>query len=235
MAQKLIRIGIALLLVGGLYALNRFGVIRAALSGIESLGVWSKPAFVLLHAASVVAFVPSVLPTFAAGVLFGFAWGVPLTVLGAALGAVVAFGIGRGVGRSWVERRFAQDSRFRALSDLAQVRGWRIVALARLTPIFPFSIANYAFGVTPMKGWHYLGATALGTIPSNAVYVYLGTLTGDVAAAADGDRARSPLEWTLLVGGLIIAGVMVGYIRRLAAESLERQKSEEDPGESVFE
>jgi len=226
MFRIIIRLGAVALVVGGIYALNRLGVIESALAGIESLGAWSMPAFVLIHALSVVAFIPSVLPTFAAGVLFGLAWGIPLTVLGAALGAVTAFAIGRGVGRGWVERRFAQDARFRTLSELAEVRGWRIVALARLTPIFPFSVANYAFGVTPMKGWHYLGATALGTIPSNAVYVYLGTLTGDVAAAADGNRARSPLEWALLVGGFVIAGLLVAYLRRLAAESLQRQRSE---------
>ena len=230
MGQKLMRVAVVIAIGAFLYALNRWGVVEAALEGVEALGPWAKPAFVLLQAVSVIILVPSVVPTFAAGVLFGLVWGVVLTVAGAALGAVAAFQIGRGVGRRWITDRFGQDRRFIALSRLAKRRGWQVVALARLTPIFPFAIGNYAFGLTPMRGWQYLGATALGTIPSNAVYVYLGTLTSDVAAAADGQRERSPVEWALLVFGLLVAGLLVRYLNRMAREALE---DEEEPSASL--
>lgn len=219
-STRIVRIVLLTGIFGGLYALNRSGAFEAALEGIETLGPWAKPAFVLLHAVSVAAFVPSVLPTFAAGVLFGVEWGLPLTVLGAALGAATAFALGRTTLRRWVDARFAHDPRFEALSKLARERGWKIVALARLTPIFPFSIANYAFGVTPMKASHYMMATILGTIPSNAVYVYLGAVTGEVAGAGADGRERTPLEWALMVGGLVVAMGLAVYLRRVASEAL---------------
>lgn len=206
--------------VGLLYALNRSGAFEWALATVGALGPWAGPAFVVLHVLSVVAFVPSLLPTFAAGVLFGVAWGLPLTLLGAGFGAALAFGLGRTAARGWVERRFAHDPRFRALSRLARERGWKIVALARLTPIFPFSVGNYAFGVTPISAWHYLLATMLGTIPSNAIYVYLGAVTGEVAEASAAGRERTPMEWALMLGGLLVAVGLAIYLRRVASEAL---------------
>jgi uncharacterized membrane protein YdjX (TVP38/TMEM64 family) len=203
-----------------LYALNRSGALEAALAGIESLGPWAAPVFVALHAVSVVVLVPSIVPNFAAGALFGFLLGLPLTLLGAGLGAVAAFGLGRTVAHGWVERRFGSDSRFRALSKLARERGWKIVALARLTPIFPFSIGNYAFGVTAIRARDYFFASVLGTIPSNAVYVYLGALAGEVAAGSAAGRERTPAEWALLVAGLVATGVLVVFLRRLATDAL---------------
>lgn len=220
---RIFRLLVLVGLGGGLYALNRFGAFEAALAGIGALGPWAKPAFLALHVVSVAAFVPSVVPTFAAGVLFGIEWGLPLTVVGAAFGALLAFGLGRTTARGWVERRFARDPRFQVLSKLARERGWKIVAMARLTPIFPFGVANYAFGVTPMKASHYLLATGLGTIPSNAVYVYLGVLAGEVAAAGAGGRERSALEWALLVAGLIATVGLAVYLRRVAAEAVSER------------
>jgi uncharacterized membrane protein YdjX (TVP38/TMEM64 family) len=217
MFGRIVRALLLAAFVGVLYALNRSGVFEAALEAIQALGPWAKPAFVVLHVASVAAFVPS----FAAGALFGVEWGLPITLVGAGLGAAMAFGLGRTTFRAPVERRFAHDPRFEALSKLARERGWKIVALARLTPIFPFSIANYAFGVTSMKASHYMLATVLGTIPSNAVYVYLGAVAGEVAAAGAAGRERTPMEWALMIGGLVVAVVLAVYLRRVATEALD--------------
>jgi uncharacterized membrane protein YdjX (TVP38/TMEM64 family) len=145
--NRVVRVALLLALGTALYTLNRSGAVEAALGHIEALGPWAPLVFVVLHMVSVVVLVPSLAPNFAAGALFGVVQGLPLTLLGAGLGAVAAFGLGRTVARAPVERRFANDARFRALSKLTRERGWKIVALARLTPIFPFSIGNYAFGV----------------------------------------------------------------------------------------
>ena len=86
MGRTLTRLAAVIAIGAFVYALNRWGLVEAALEGVEALGPWAKPTFVLLQALSVVILVPSVVPTFAAGVLFGLVWGVVLTVAGAALG-----------------------------------------------------------------------------------------------------------------------------------------------------
>ena len=220
-ASRVLR-GLGLVALGGaLYALNRSGVFESALAGIESLGPWAAPVFVALHAFSVVLMVPSVAPNFAAGALFGVLVGLPLTLLGAGLGAVTAFMLGRTAARDTVERRFGEDARFKSLSRLVGERGWKIVALARLTPVFPFSIGNYAFGVTAIRAREYFFASVLGTIPSNAVYVYLGTVAGEVAGSGAATGERTPAEWVLLAAGLVATVVLVVFLRRIASEALE--------------
>ena len=221
MLNRVVRGVVFLVFAASLYAMNRSDAFQAGFEHVESLGVWAMPAFGLLHILSVLAFVPSVVPTFAAGVLFGVGWSLPLSVFGAAIGASIAFQLGRTAARGFMERRYAHDPRFQALSKLARERGWKIVALARLTPLFPFSFANYAFGVTSIKASHYFFATLLGTLPSNAVYVYLGAVTGHVAAGADSDRVRTPMEWGLTIAGLVVAVGLVVYLRRVASEALE--------------
>lgn len=221
MLRPSVRILLLLALVAGLYALNRSGAIQAAIDGVASLGPWAIPAFLVLHVACVVALMPSVAPCIAAGAIFGVAWGLPVSVLGAGLGAITAFGLGRTVGRRWVEERFGHDVRFEALSTLARERGWKIVAMARLTPVFPFSIANYAFGVTPLRGRDYLLATMAGTIPTNAVYVYLGTMAGQLTGAEAAVEGRSAGEWALLALGLVTSVILALYLRRVASEVLD--------------
>lgn len=221
MLNRVVRAAIFATFAVSLYALNQSSVFEVAFRKVEALGAWAMPAFLLLHVLSVLAFIPSVVPTFAAGVLFGVGWSIPLTVLGAGMGAAIAFQLGRTTARGFVEGRYAHDPRFQALSKLARDRGWKIVAMARLTPLFPFSFFNYAFGVTSIKASHYLYATLLGTLPSNAVYVYLGAVTGDVAGGADVGRDRTPMEWVLLIGGLVVAVALAIYLRRVAAEAID--------------
>jgi uncharacterized membrane protein YdjX (TVP38/TMEM64 family) len=219
--NRVVRVALLLALGTALYTLNRSGAVEAALGHIEALGPWAPLVFVVLHTVSVVVLVPSLAPNFAAGALFGVVQGLPLTLLGAGLGAVAAFGLGRTVARAPVERRFANDARFRALSKLTRERGWKIVALARLTPIFPFSIGNYAFGVTAIRARDYFFASVLGTIPSNAVYVYLGAVAGEVAAGSAAGHERTPAEWALLCTGLLATVVLAVFLRRVAGEALE--------------
>ncbi len=221
MLNRVVRIIVFGCIAASLYAMNQASFFEVAFERVDALGFWALPAFALLQILSVLAFIPSVVPTFAAGVLFGVGWSLPITVVGAAIGASIAFQLGRTTARGFVEKRYAHDPRFQALSKLARERGWKIVALARLTPLFPFSVANYAFGVTSIKASHYFFATLLGTLPSNAVYVYLGAVTGQIGAGADPSRQRTPLEWGLTIGGLVVAVGLAIYLRRVATEALE--------------
>jgi len=214
-------VGVACLL-GGAWWLNASGRVGAALDAVEALGAWGALLFTALYAVAVVLFVPSIVLTLAAGALFGFALGLPLTLLGATAGAVAAFTIGRTLGRERVERALAGNATFQALNRTVGERGWRIVLLARLTPVFPFAIGNYGFGLSALSARAYGLASLLGTTPSNAVYVYAGSLSGSLAAATADGRARTPGEWALLLGGLAATIALTLYLRRLADRELAR-------------
>jgi uncharacterized membrane protein YdjX (TVP38/TMEM64 family) len=210
-------------LLAGAWALQASVRVDAALDAVAGLGPWGPVLFVGLSVLAVVLFVPSLVLSLAAGALFGFVLGLPLTLMGGTLGAVAAFSIGRHLARERVARALVGNATFRALNRAAGARGWRIVALARLTPIFPFAIGNYGFGLSPMSTRAYGLASLLGSLPSNAVYVYAGSLSGSLAAATAEGRERTPAEWALLLGGLLATVALAVYLRRIATRELARE------------
>ncbi len=216
-----VRIAIALTIVGLAVFANASQLLQRALETLEGLGPAAPALFLALYVATCVLFVPSFVFTFAAGALFGLPLGVALSLLGTGLGSVAAFAVGRHLARDAVTRAFAENRQFQALAGAVARRGWKIVALARLSPVFPFLVGNYAFGVTGIPARHYFVASVLGTIPSATVYVYVGTLAGDLAAASE--RGRTPLEWALFLAGLAATVILTLYVRRVARVALERE------------
>ena len=135
---------------------------------------WLAPAaFVAIYIAWTVLLLPGVVPTLAGGALFGVLGGSLLTLTGAVAGATLAFVIARRAGRA-------------PIRELAGARGerlerWlarhRFVALvyARLVPIVPFNLLNYAAGLACMPTRSYVTATALGIVPGTVAYTVLGS------------------------------------------------------------
>lgn len=200
--------------------LNRTGLLERTLQAIESFGNAGPAMFVLLYATTCIFFVPSIVFTFSGGVLFGFWRGAALSLVGTGLGSLGAFLIGRYLARELVEKSFASNREFASLARATRSRGWKIVALARLSPIFPFSIGNYAFGITRIPAVQYLGASLLGTVPSTSVYTYVGTLVGDIGALGTRGRDRTWQEWLFLIAGLAMTMLLAYYLRAFAQEAL---------------
>ncbi len=126
---------------------------------VESLGVWGPVVFILGYAVAAVAFVPGSLLTLAAGAIFGLAKGTIYTLIGATLGASAAFLVARYVARGAIERRIAGNARFAAIDRAVGREGFKIVALLRLSPIFPFNLLNYSLGLTKVGFLPYLLAS----------------------------------------------------------------------------
>lgn len=196
------------------------GMLQKTLNWIGSFGAIGPAAFEAVYVLTCVFFVPSLIFTFSGGVLFGFRKGIFLSLTGTGLGSLAAFLIGRYLARNLIVRRFSQSKEFRKLSQAAEKKGWKIVTLARLTPVFPFSIGNYAFGITNISALHYLGASVLGTIPSAALYTYLGTFVGDLALLGTSGRTRTWQEWAFLAFGLITTVLLSYYLSRFVRKTL---------------
>jgi len=215
-AKILVVAGIA----GLAFYINKSGLFQRTLEWIDQLGPSAPVVFILIYTLTSIFFVPSFFFTFGAGAIFGLWKGLLLALLGTGTGALAAFLLGRYMARDLVGRSFAKNKEFRQMDEAVKVKGWKIVALARLSPVFPFLVGNYAFGLTKIPAFHYFVASIIGTIPSAAVYVYAGTVAGEIAQSGSGSRGRTPAEWALLVGGLIATGILTWYIRRVAKEAL---------------
>jgi uncharacterized membrane protein YdjX (TVP38/TMEM64 family) len=196
--------------------------LRGAAEAIAGLGAWGPPLFALLYVAAAVCFLPGSVLTLGAGAIFGVPRGVAIVSVSATLGATAAFLVGRYLARGWVERRIGANPRFRAIDDAVAREGWKIVGLTRLSPVFPFSLLNYAFGLTRVSLRDYVVASWIGMLPGTLMYVYLGSLAGELAAAGSGRGARTPAEWALYAVGLAATVAVTLYVTRLARRALAR-------------
>jgi uncharacterized membrane protein YdjX (TVP38/TMEM64 family) len=167
-AGLLVAVLVALAAVAVTVDLPDVAVLRA---GILAVGPLAPLTFVVGYALIVPLPVPKSVLTTLAGVAFGVQLGIPLAVAGATAGATLAFGIARALGRDAVDR-LARGRLDRV--DAAVERGGTLAAVAvRVVPVLPFTVLNYACGVTTMRLRHYVLGTALGLIPGISVMVTL--------------------------------------------------------------
>ena len=193
----------------------------AAIEAIRRQGSPGIVLFVLVYAAAVVAFVPASVLTLAEGAVYGLATGVPLVFAGATLGACAAFLVSRYGARGLVERRLTAFPRFDAIDQATARSGFLLVFLLRLSPIVPFTLLNYALGITRVRFRDYALAS-VGMLPGTVLYVYSGSIAREIAAVAQGaDAAPAPLRWTVLGLGLAATAVVTVLITRIARQALE--------------
>lgn len=210
-------VGILALLLASRF-LNLQDRFHEAVNGINRLGAWGPVLFIIIYAVATVFLVPASALTLGAGAVFGVAWGSIYVSAASMAGAVLAFLIGRYGVRDWVFRRVAGNPKFAEIDRAVAAEGWKIVLLARLSPVFPFTLLNYAFGVTRVSFRAYALASWIGMMPGTVMYVYIGSL-----AQLAGKRARTPAEWALYAVGLMATVAVTVYITRIAKRALAKQ------------
>ncbi len=205
------------------YFLDIQELFQVALAWISDLGPWGPVFFIVLYILATVLFLPGLIPTMAAGLLFGVLQGTLLVSISSISGATLAFLIGRYLARDWVAGKIQGNSKFEAIDVAVAQEGWKIVGLTRLSPVFPFNLLNYTFGLTQVSLKDYFLASWIGMLPGTLMYVYIGSLAGDLATLGSGERSRTPAEWALYGVGLMATVVLTLYITRIAQRALNRK------------
>lgn len=191
--------------------------LQAFQSWVSHKGAWGGVLYGAVYVAAVLLFVPGSLLTIGAGLVFGLAWGAVIVSAASTTGAALAFLIARYLARGRVEALAKRNARFSAIDHAIREKGWRVVALLRLSPLVPFSIGNYLYGLTPVAFGPYVLASWIAMMPATLVYVWIGAAG---KAAAEKGHARSPQEWALLGAGLLATVVVTVMITRAARRQL---------------
>lgn len=123
---------------------------------VRGLGDWGPVVLGLAYIPACLLFVPGTILTFGGGFAFGLVQGIIAVSLGSVAGAAAAFLNGRFLARGLIEEKIARHPRFRALDRAVAEQGFKIVLLTRLSPVFPFNLLNYAFGLTQVRFRDYL-------------------------------------------------------------------------------
>ncbi|MCT0252509.1 TVP38/TMEM64 family protein [Synechocystis sp. CS-94] len=191
-----------------------------ALQWIDGLGTAGAIAFILLYVVATVAFLPGSILTLGAGVVFGVILGSVYVFIGATLGATGAFLVGRYLARGWVSKKIAGNQKFKAIDEAVGKEGLKIVLLTRLSPVFPFNLLNYGYGVTGVSLKNYV-IGSLGMIPGTITYVYIGSLAGSLATVgAEITQANPTIQWTIRIIGFIATLAVTIYITKIAKKAL---------------
>ncbi|MFB8788388.1 MAG: VTT domain-containing protein [Potamolinea sp.] len=118
-----------------------------------------------------------------------------------------------------------RNAKFKAVDEAVGKQGWKIVLLTRLSPLFPFNFLNYAFGVTQVSLKDYV-LGSFGIIPGTVLYVYIGSLAGDLALMGMENQQMHPetqiAKWVIRLAGFIATVAVTVYITRVANQALEK-------------
>ena len=199
-------------------------LLKAALDWIGKLGPLGLVMFVGLYVVATVFFIPGSVLTLGAGAVFGVALGAVCVSIAATLGATAAFLVGRYLARDVIARKVEKNEKFATIDRAVAHEGWKIVLLTRLSPVFPFTLLNYAFGLTRVKLSHYVVASWVGMMPGTVMYVYLGSLVN----VGTGHRQRTTSEWILYGIGLLATVTVTVFITRLARNALAKKIGSND-------
>jgi uncharacterized membrane protein YdjX (TVP38/TMEM64 family) len=163
---------------------------------------------------------PAILLTLGAGFAFGLVEGFFVAWIGSTAGAAAAFLIGRYAARERVARAIAtRGPRYAAIDRAIGKKGARIVFLLRLSPLVPYVVSNYFYGLTAIPFGPYVVATAAGMAPLTFLYVSLGAAAREVVGDPSGPAGA--WKWTLIVVGVVVTLAATLYARTIVKKAIE--------------
>ena len=176
---------------------------------VARAGLWGPVLIVTLMTVAVVASpIPSAPIALAAGAAYGHVWGTVQIVIGAELGALIAFGLARVLGHDAVRRVFGARVDAGLLGSQAALTA--TVFASRLMPFVSFDMISYAAGLSRLDAWRFAIATLAGIIPASFLLAHFGE------EAVSGDLGRA--TWAVLGLGLVTGGPLIWVAMRRRPE-----------------
>lgn len=199
----------------------------------DRLGPFAMIAFAVIYVIDALVLGPAWLFALVAGLAFGLVKGSLLVWTSATVAAVVGFLMARYFARHRIEKLAAKNEKYVAVDRAIKRHGWKVVLLLRISPVLPFTISNYIYGLTAVDFLHYLIATAIGIAPMVAVYVSIGAAGREAALAAAGGKHHSTVEIVVLITGLaftIAAAILIARAARKELAEMRVEKEKQDRG-----
>jgi len=185
--------------------------------------------FIIVYALATVLMAPGSILTIGAGFVFGLWKGFLAAWVGATLGAALAFLVARFVARDKIEAIARRNEKFRKIDNAIGKQGAKLIFLLRLSPVIPFNLSNYLYGLTGVKFWPYVLASWLGMMPGTFLYVYIGVASkAAVAATAGGEAMKHGWQyWTFLGVGLVATVIVTIWVTKIARDALKSEAVQE--------
>jgi len=223
-----------IVLVIGLLLAMRFLPVQQWLrnfnDSVGQMGVVGIFIFIGVYALATVLMAPGSILTIGAGFAFGLWKGFLAVSGGATLGASLAFLVARFVARRKVEAIAKGNDKFRKIDAAIGQKGAKLVFLLRLSPVIPFNLSNYFYGLTGVRFWPYVVASWVGMMPGTFLYVYIGAAGKDAVSAATGGKMMNHgwQHWTFMGIGLAATIAVTVWVTRIARDALRTKADVKD-------
>ena len=192
---------------------------------VAQMGTAGIFIFIGVYAVATVLLAPGAILTIGAGFAFGVWKGFLAASGGATIGAALAFLVARFIARDKIEAIAQGNDKFRKIDNAIGRQGAKLIFLLRLSPVIPFNLSNYFYGLTAVKFWPYVVASWIGMMPGTFLYVYIGTAgkAAVAAAADDGAAAKHGWQhWTFLCVGFAATIIVTIWVTKIARDALKR-------------
>ncbi|XP_031496475.1 uncharacterized protein LOC116261767 [Nymphaea colorata] len=189
---------------------------------IEGYGPAGYALFVAVYAGLEILAIPAIPLTMSAGLLFGGVTGTIIVSISGTVAAAVAFLIARYFARERILKLVEGNKKFLAIDKAIGENGFRVVTLLRLSPLLPFSLGNYLYGLTSVKFVPYVLGSWLGMLPGTWAYVSAGAF-GRAIIQEESDLGLPGGNGQLLTLGLglLATALAATYVTRLAKEAIK--------------
>ncbi|MGC9551895.1 TVP38/TMEM64 family protein [Vibrio metoecus] len=205
--MKFLKLAILAAVIGLiLFAAKQTGIleiitdIKSLQNWIAGFGFWGYFVFVATFVFACVFLLPGSAFTIVAGIVFGPIKGGILALFSATLGAVAAFVVARFLLRNTIMKKFGDNPIFKKIDDGVAQNGTSFLILTRLVPVFPFSLQNYAYGLTSLNLCTYAIVSLLTMAPGAFIFAYM---AGDIAT----NGVSAMLLVKFAAAGLVLFGM----------------------------
>lgn len=214
-----------ILVVKGPEQAGEFG--RELVAWVRELGWWGWAGLgIAIFSTCLAAVVPATPLVVAAGALFGLWGGIALVTCATFSSAAFAFISSRFLFRDSITQLLSRQLAIDRLQRQIAFHGWKAVFIVRLSPVFPFGLVSYAFGLTGISLRHFMIGNT-GSLPNMFVYTYSGSLAGELVLAGLGTSAsQPPYYWLILALGLIATITIVVFLGRHARTTLKQWEAD---------
>lgn len=177
---------------------------------LKQIGVWGPILIILLMSGAIVMSpIPSAPIAITAGLVYGHTWGTLYILIGAEIGALVAFSISRLLGYEVMQKRFGDRVKYKYLHSKEHLMF--IIFVTRLIPFISFDIISYAAGLTKISYFQFALATFAGILPASFLLAHFG---GELAS----DDTQRMTITILLLGTITLIPIIIGLVKKNRAK-----------------
>jgi uncharacterized membrane protein YdjX (TVP38/TMEM64 family) len=206
-------------------ALSRFfpvvSFVAALQERVMSWGVWAAIFYPLLFAACNILLLPGGILAVGSGFFFGLWWGFLIVLVGNVVATAVSFALSRFVASRWFKRKLSRNPTLKALGPAVERESWKIILLSQLHPLFPTSLLNYFYGLTPIRFSTYMLWASIGRLPGLFFYVYIGTLGQFAVRIMRGRSYPRVVEYWIWGGAFVTTVLLLVVLGRVAYRAIQ--------------